>query len=300
MSVTAATSGGGFELVLELQHGDLLPGRLTDGVVRLTAGEDREIRGARVTLVGTETWRYDVTTTDAQGQVHTRTRTATSDLPHVPIAILSATAFTAGESRDVPFQVPVPELGPPSFDGTELRMDWALTLNVDVPGFDPSLVMPVRVLQPTALLRAGVIDVAEFALYPEAAVAVDGLAGTIRLDPVPLVIGAPFSGRLDLATGPTRRVEEVRLELRVVAVSTVGGGRQEEITLWSDRLADAGEFGGPGGLFPFSGILPDRQLPTMRTPHGRADARFHVVVAVPWGRDPHLVRDVAICSTTEV
>ena len=76
-------------------------------------------------------------------------------------------------------------------------------------------------------------------------------------------------------------------------------------------LAGAGSFGGAtagGGAvgdgaavtIAFQGTLPDRPLPTIRTPHGRADAKVHVVVAVALARDPHLVRDVAICSTTEL
>lgn len=326
MTSSLTTVSGGFTLTLQLDRADLLPDRLVGGIVRLIASDAREIRGARVTLVGTETWRYDQTTTDANGNSHTQTRTATEDLPHVPVAILGPTPFAAGEVRDVPFQLPVPSLGPPTFDGTEVRVDWEVRLNVDVPGFDPALTMPVRVLQPTALLRAGVLDVAEFALYPEAAVEADGLRGTIALDPVPLCVGAPFSGHLTLAAGEARTVQEVRLEIRVEVKATVSGGRSETITAWSGVLAGAGSFGGATGgggarvdgatgggatvsgaaggdatvTIAFQGTLPDRPLPTIRTPHGRADAKVHVVVAVAWARDPHLARDVAICSTTEV
>ena len=45
---------------------------------------------------------------------------------------------------------------------------------------------------------------------------------------------------------------------------------------------------------------PDRWLPTIRLPHGRADGQFHVILAKAWAQDTHLVRDVAICSTTEL
>ena len=323
MTTSLTTQSGGFTLTLQLDRAHLLPDRLVGGIVRLVASDARDIRGARVTLVGTETWRYDQTTTDANGHSHTQTRTATEDLPHVPVAILGPTPFAAGEVRDVPFQLPVPSLGPPTFDGTEVRVDWEVRLNVDVPGFDPALTMPVRVLQPTALLRAGVLDVAEFALYPEAAVEADGLLGTIALDPVPLCVGAPFSGHLTLAAGEARTVQEVRLEIRVEVEATVSGGRSETITAWSGVLAGAGSFGGATGsgavgggsgggalggvtggggavTIGFQGTLPDRPLPTLRTPHGRADAKVYVVVAVAWARDPHLARDVAICSTTEV
>jgi hypothetical protein len=46
--------------------------------------------------------------------------------------------------------------------------------------------------------------------------------------------------------------------------------------------------------------VPGRDLPTIELPHGRTDAAFHVILARPLARDPHLVRDVAICSTTEI
>jgi hypothetical protein len=300
MTASARGSGGGFELTLELDSDDLLPGRLVDGRLLVAARSGDDFRGARVTLIGVETWRYDQTTTDSNGHTRTETHTAHDELPNVPVAVLGPTRLGAGETREVAFQVPVPSLGPPTFDGTELRVDWELRANLDVGGFDPDVVLPVRLLQPTGLLRAGVVDVAQFALFDEVEAAADGLAGSIRLEPAPLCIGAPFRGVLTIAQGSRRQIQEVRFELRVTARSTVSGGREETITLWADRLAHAGEFGGERRAYAFEGTLDARDLPTLRTPHGRADARFHVVIATAWARDPHLVRDIAICSTTEI
>ena len=300
MVASAHASHGGFDLTLELERQDLLPGRLVKGVARLLAAKDNEIRGARVTLVGVETWRYDVTTTDSQGHMRTETRTANEDLPHVPIELLGPTSFGAGELREFPFEVPVPGLGPATFEGTELKVEWTLRLNLDVPMFDPSVELPVHLLQPTSLLRAGVVDIGQFALFPEASVEADGLRGDLWLEPVPLCVGAPFKGRLTLESGRERAVQEVRLELRVTARSTVSGGREETITLWAGRLAGEGGFGGGAAPYEFEGDVPERWLPTVQTEHGRADAAFHVVIAVAMARDPHLVRDVAICSTTEL
>ncbi len=299
MTASARGSGGGFELTLELDSDALLPGRLVDGRLHIATRSGGDFRGARVTLVGVETWRFDQTTTDSKGHTQTTTHTADEELPRIPVAVLGTTGLGAGETREVPFQVPVPSLGPATFDGTELRVDWVLRAHLDVGGFDPDVELPVRILQPTSLLRAGVIDVAQFALFDEAEAATDDLRGSIHLEPAPLCIGAPFRGALTLTQGSPRKVQEVRLELRVTARSTVSGGREETITLWAGRLADTGEFGGEAGTYPFEGALDERQLPTIRTPHGRADARFHVVVATAWSRDPHLVRDIAICSTTE-
>jgi hypothetical protein len=300
MSGTTKVSAGSPPLSLELERGELLPGRLVDGVLRIGGLGDLAFREARVTLVGVETWRYDQTSTDAQGHPHTETRTAHEDLPHVPVAVLGPTSIDAGEAREIPFQMPVPELGPATFEGQELRVDWELRANLDVPGFDPKVSLPVRILQPTALLRAGVIDVGQFALWPDASVEADGIRGSISLDPAPLCVGAPFHGRLSLEAAPARNVQEIRLELRVHAKATVGGGRDETITLWSGRLAGEGTFGGGAQSIDFGGTLPERWLPTIRTPHGRADAQFHVVIATAWARDPHLVRDVAIASTAEL
>jgi hypothetical protein len=300
MTTTVHGRSGGFDLTLTLERGDLLPGRLVDGTVRIVSTDGGEIRGARVTLVGTETWRHDVTTSGANGQMHTETKTSTEDLPHVPIQLLGAATFAAGEPREIPFQLPAPSLGPPSFDGTEIRVDWEARLNLDVPGFDPELTLPVVVHQPTALLRAGVIDLGAFALFEDADVSADGIGGTVHLDPVPLVTGAPFHGRLGLEMGAARQLQEVRIELRVEAKSTVSGGRTETIVAWATRLAGEGTFGGGSTTVPFEGALPTRPLPTIRTEHGRADASIHVVLATAWAADPHLVREIAICTTAEL
>ena len=144
------------------------------------------------------------------------------------------------------------------------------------------------------------MTVPEFALYPAADGEADGIRGSIWLDPSPLCVGAPFKGRLDLEASPQRTVQDVRLELRVRAEATVSGGRHETITMWAGQLAGPGPFGGTAQSFPFESALPEVWLPTIETNHGRADAQFHVIVATAWARDPHLVRDVAVCSTTEI
>ena len=300
MSDATRVSAGSPPLELELDRGELLPGRLVDGILRIGATGALAFREARVTLIGVETWRYDHTSTDAQGHPRTETRTAHEDLPHVPVAVLGPTAIAPREVREIPFQVPIPELGPPTFEGTELRVDWELRANLDVPGFDPKVSLPVIILQPTALLRAGVIDLGQFAVWPDATVEADGIRGSITLEPAPLCIGAAFHGRVALEAAAARNVQELRLELRVHAKATVAGGREETITLWAGRLAGEGTFGGGPQQLEFSGELPERWLPTIETKHGRADAQLHVVIATAWARDPHLVRDVAIASTAEL
>jgi len=299
MTLRAQASSGGFDLQLHLDRVDLLPGRLVEGAVHITSEDDSDIRAARVTLAGTERWRFDSADLDGKGHVHSEIRVSEQDLPTVPVRSLGPTTFRAGETRVVPFRLPVPALGPPTLEATEVAVGWEVRVNLDVPGFDPLLVLPVWVHQPTALLRAGVIRVAEFALYPEADAAADGFDGSVWLDPSPLCIGAPFTGRLTLESDHTRTVQEVRIELRVRVESTVSGGRDETITVWSGRIAGEGEFGGAQTI-EFAGTLPDRWLPTMESEHGRSSAQFHVIVATAWAQDPHLVRDVTLCSTTEL
>ncbi len=77
--------------MLELDTDALLPGRLVDGRLHVTAKEPGEFRAARVSLVGTETWRFDETTTDAHGNTRTETQTAEEELPKVPVAVLGTT-----------------------------------------------------------------------------------------------------------------------------------------------------------------------------------------------------------------
>jgi hypothetical protein len=80
----------------------------------------------------------------------------------------------------------------------------------------------------------------------------------------------------------------------------VPSGKTETITAWVARLSGAGELAGGRQVLEFGGELDARDLPTIELPHGRTDAEFHVILAKAWARDPHLVRDVAICSTTEL
>jgi hypothetical protein len=185
-------------------------------------------------------------------------------------------------------------------EATVAGVDWELDVKLDVPGFDPGLVLPVRVLQPTALLRAGVVHVEQFALWPLADAETGAGIGSIGFDPVPLCIGAPFDGRLVIDTREPMDLQEVRVEVRVAVRATAPSGRHEELTVWVGRIAGAGRFGGEPTTLEFHAELPPTFVPTAELPHGRTDATVHVILAKAWARDPHLVRDVALCSTTEI
>lgn len=296
--VRAEASDGGVDFEVRLDRAELIPGRLASGSVRLTFRDGTECRGIVASLTATEQWQWRRTDRDSEGRTTTRTVTERRELQRLPVRLAGPSTHAAGEVAEFPLKLPVPPLGPATFEGTVSRLTWELEVKVDVAGFDANITLDVVVLQPTGLLRAGGIDVGQFALWPSADVAADDARGSIALDPVPLCIGATFGGLLSIATGLTK-LQEVRLELRQKVEATVASGLSEEITLWTSVVAGEGEFGGERAM-AFNGEVPARWLPTIRLPHGRADAQFHVILAKPLARDTHLVRDVAVCSTTEL
>lgn len=300
MSVVARRSAGGIDLELELERADLLPGRLAPATLRITAREAREIRGAYATLVGTEHWQFQRTERDANGNMHQRTVTAREELPRVPVRLVGATTLARVEQRTLPFELPVPSLGPPTLDATVCGVAWSIEVKLDVPGLDPGLAMPVTVHQPTALLRAGVVDVGQFALWDSADAGADGYRAAIALEPVPLPIGGPFSGRVTIEAPSAVTLQEIRAELRVRATATVPSGIEEEVSAWVGRIAGAGPLAAGTTTLAFDADIPARPLPTVRLPHGRTDATFRVTLARAWARDTHLVRDVALATTTEL
>ena len=291
-------SDAGVDFELSLDRRELLPGQLATGTVRLAFQHVVEFRGIVASLTAIEQWQWERTNRDSNGTTTTETVTERHELQRLPIRLEGPGSHGPGETREFHLELPVPPLGPATFEATVSRLTWRLEVKLDVPGFDPSIETDVVVLQPMGLLKAGVIDVGEFALWPSADAASDGARASIALDPVPLCIGGHFGGRLSIVTGVTK-VQEVRLELRSKVEATVSSGLKEEITLWTGRVAGEGEFGGDTAL-PFEGLLAGGWLPTIRLPHGRSDATFHVILAKAWARDTHLVRDIAICSTTEL
>jgi hypothetical protein len=301
MAIVARRESGGISWEVELERDAQLPGTLARGTLRLAVERRAEARGLLATLIATEHWQWDQQTTDSQGHSQTRTVTERDELRRVPVQLLPPVTLAAGERREIPFELPIPPLGPATLDATVTGVGWELELKLDVPGRpDSGITLPVRVLQPTALLRAGVVRVGQFALHPIAESETDDARAELELEPMPLCVGRPFEGRLVLEADRPMQLQEVRLEVRVRAQATVPSGRDEEITVWVGRLSGAGELAAGRQELSLGGNLPLRDLPTIALPHGRTDAQFHVILARAWARDPHLVRDVAICSTTEL
>ncbi len=284
---------------IDLERDHLLPGRLVSGQVSVTADGETDARRVLVTLIGVESWQHEETTTDAGGHMTTHTVTSTAELPRVPVELSGPLHLARGETRTWPVQLPVPGLGPASVEATVLRVAWTVEAKLDRPGFDSRIEAPVWIVQPVALLRAGVVHVGEFALYPEADAAVDDLTAAIELDPLPLCSGAPFQGHVTLRSGHPRRLQEIRAEIRVHVEATVSSGKGEWLTAWAATLVPALAFEGERRL-DFDGVLADTPLPTIETAHGRTSAHFHLILATAFARDPHLVRDVSIATTLEL
>ena len=293
-------SSGGVDWTLQLASNRLLPGRLVDGHVTVAARRAVEARGLVVTLRGEEHWKYHVTTTDSEGHSHTETRTGHQDQPRVPVLAVAPVRLAAGETRELDVQIPVPGLGPATLEADVAGVSWTVEAKLDIEGGrDSSIEVPVRILQPTALLRAGVVHVGEFALFEAADAQAGGVTGSIRIDPVPLVPGQPFRGQLSLRPSAPMRLQEIRLELRVKVESTVSGGFDQTLVPWSAVVAPAMELASDQ-VVEIAGTVPDVALPTIELPHGRAAAELHVILARAWARDPHLVRDLAIATTLEL
>ena len=300
-SILARASSHGVDWELNLDRVSLLPGTTARGSVALVAAHGTDGRGLIAALIATEQWQFTETTTDAHGRPSSHTVTKTEELRRLPVQLADQLSLAPGERREFAVEVPVPPLGPATLDATVSRLTWDLEIKLDRPGsLDSAIVVPVTVLQPTALLRAGVVEVGEFALYEAADSATDEARASVEIKPMPICVGAPIDGRLTIETTGQLDLQEIRLEIRVKVKATVSGGLDQELTLWAGRLVGPGPFGGASQVIPFHGDIPAQYLPTIELPHGRTDATFHVILARAWSRDPHLVRDVAVCSTAEI
>lgn len=300
MGATWTASSQGIDWQLDLERDHLLPGRLVNGTVTITAKRAIDARAVVVALVATEHWQHDETTTDAQGHLSTRTVTTRAELQRLPVQVSGPFSLAKGDvlRRDV--ALPVPPLGPATLEATVLGMTWTVEAKIDDPGWlDSSMEVPVRVVQPVALLRAGVVDVGAFALYPAADSGDAALSASIALDPLPVGAGSPFRGELAIHATEGRRLQEIRAEIRVNVRATVSSGKSQTITAWAGTIAGPTDLSGDA-RYTFQSTLPDVALPTIELPHGTAGAEFHLILAVAMARDPHLVRDITIATTLEL
>ena len=225
---------------------------------------------------------------------------APSDLPPVPIAAVAGrSAWPPARLGVFEVEIPVPALGPATLDAEVAGVRWELEAKLDIASdMDSAIDIPIVLLQPDRAPGAPAWSgPAEFDLFEAADSAVGEATGSIELDPVPLVCGDPFSGRLRLQLREPLDVQEVRVELRVRVEATVSGGLDETITAWVGRASGPGRLAGRGRArgrrHPARSTVADhRAAPWLRR------AEFHVILARSWARDPHLVRGVAIADDT--
>jgi hypothetical protein len=300
MSARWTASSHGVRWTVELERDRLLPGRLVAGSVDVAADDRFEARALEVALVATEWWQHEESSTDGQGHTTTHTETTRRELIREPVQVSGPLVLEPGETRRFAVQLPVPPLGPASLQATVAGLAWVLEAKLDRPGWpDSRLEAPVQVVQPVALLRAGVVHVGEFALYPAADAGDPGLTASIALDPLPVVTGAPLRGTIRLRSDDLRRLQEIRAEIRVRVKATVPSGLSQTITAWAAVPVGPTEVHGEREI-AFEGAFPDVALPTIELPHGVAQAAFHLILATAWARDPHLTRDITIATTGEL
>jgi hypothetical protein len=293
-------SSGGVAFHVELDRSVLLPGRLVRGRLVLRSEHAIDARGVLVGLLAEEHWLHRVTDQDANGTTSTRVVTSKADVLSEPVQVHGPLHLAAGETWQAAFEQPVPAMGPPTLIADDAGVDWSFEAKLDIEGaFDASVEHAVVVAQPTALLRAGAVRVGAFALYESVEIRGDGVTASMKLEPMPLACGAPFSGRIELAFAEAAKLQEIRAELRVEVEATVSSGEKEEITAWSGLVAPAGTYQGTVA-FDIRGTLDARPLPTVELPHGKAQATLRVILARAWAVDTHLVRDVALATTTEL
>jgi len=299
MTAAWTDSSHGVDWRLELERDALLPGRLVTGRIEVASRGAFEARALIVALRAEEHWKHEVATTDAQGHTSTRVVTEREALLTEPVEIDGAIHLAAGERRTWAFELPVPPLGPATLEADVAGVDWTIEAKLERPGdFDSSIEGPVRVVQPVALLRSGAVPVGQFALFDSADVGGDGVAGSVSLDPVPLCAGAPFTATITLQAGGSRRLQELRAEIRVKVEATVSNGLDETIIAWSGS-APIVDLAGDRSI-EFAGTLSSQALPSIELPHARTSATFELILATAWAPDPHLVRDVAIATTLEL
>ena len=295
MGIGWSGSSGGAAWQVELVTDRLLPGRLAEGRVTVTAERDIDARALVATLRGEERWRHVV----SNGKTTTIV-TSREDYPPVAVVVAGPLRLARGDVHAFALAIPVPPLGPATLDAQEAAVSWTLEAKLDIPnGSDSGIEVPVRIVQPVALLRAGVVRVGEFALYEAAGAQGGGVSGSVELDPVPLVAGEAFRGRLVLAPSEPMDLQVVRLEVRVLVESTVSGARHETFTPFEAVVSGPARLAGELEI-AVEGVLGERALPTLTTEHARATAQVHVILARLLARDAHLVRDVAIATTSEL
>ncbi len=303
-------SGGEWTLEMEGGREEAVPGGSLRGTASFVASRRLEARGVAASLVAREEYAYEVTERSARGESRVDRRWASSDAWRQELALQGPTVMEAGSQHSFPFEFRLPPDALPSFHSGVLRLQWRLSVSIDVGGRDPSVQRDIAVP-----LRAGTISkVDPAALDERVQESSDGGAFAISIEPRPLVPGAAFQGAIEtaeeLAPGKTR--VEVKLVVSTgyssagfdVGIDLPGGVRLESLArsavdeqraIWKGTLTGSEQVDGRR-RYAFAGRLPDEPVATVVLPHGSARAVVDVIVDRRLRPDVHYTRPVAISA----
>ncbi len=301
-------SGGDWTLEIEGGRDEAVPGGSLRGTASFVASRRLEARGVAASLVAHEEYAYEVTDRSARGGSRVDRRWESSDAWRQELSLSVPTVLEAGSHHSFPFEFDLPPDALPSFHSGVLRLEWRLSISMDVGGRDPSVQRDIVVPLKTETISG--VDPA--ALEQRVEGARDGDAFTISIEPRPLAPGAAFQGAIEtaqeLAPGKTR--VEVKLVVSTdyssggfnVGIHLGGGVRVESLArravheqraIWTGTLTGSEPAEGTR-RYAFAGRLPDEPVATIVLPHGSARAMVDVVVDRRLRPDVHYTRPVAI------
>src|SRR5262245_16287082 len=132
MTVTTTRSDGGVDFQLDLDTDRLLPDRPATGRVVLRFPGGTDVRGIVASLIATEMWQTTETDHNADGTTSSRTETHRNELRRLPVMLAGPGSFAPGETREFKIEIPVPPLGPATFEASVASLTWRLEVKLDV------------------------------------------------------------------------------------------------------------------------------------------------------------------------
>jgi hypothetical protein len=241
----------------------------------------------RAVLRATEIW-WD----DGEADGHRMRRTAV--LAELPAHLDGPLSFVAGKSEtwDLAFSLGgnAPSSGgDPEFVACEWILEFTIARRLR---FDAKFVQPIIVGQPSARLKAGVIEESELSRAEESTASSGPVSVTFVPQPTPLNLAS--ASRIDLAVrngGVPISGNGMRLEVYVRGRSTNGDAR--EWVIWSETRTLSPL---PLGVTQLRYNLPAVSEPCadMDLPHGWYRGALRFIVDIPYGPDVVVGRDLCL------
>ncbi len=290
---TARTASGGVWEVVDPHQ--LIAAPQTRHEIRVTFQPDETFiaTSLRAVLRATETWWEERNVND-MGQAPSQRTRRVSVLAELPAHLDGPLSFEAGktETWDLVFALDgnAPcSGGDPDFLSCEWLLEFTVARRLR---FDAVFVQPVIVAQPTARLNAGVIEESEFSRAQESTSSSASLAVGFVVRPTPLDLAAPAHVELSIRNGGVPiSGNGVRLEVYVRGRSFHGDAR--EWILWAQTRQISPL---PLGVTQLQYDLPciSRPIADMDLPHGWYRGAMRFIVAIPYGPDLVVGRDLCL------